>query len=326
MKFLITGSEGMIGSRIVEDLLADGHEVIGLDLSYKPKSRYRYYSVDIQNVSDNSDLIESVQDVDFVIHLAARTDLNGSQLDDYDTNYKGSAAFYSFCNELPDVKAVIVVSTQLVLPIGSKPRDVVNLDDTKTNFYGQSKVLMEAETRVILKKKYCIVRPTTIWGPGHNAHYMKFLHYLRLGLYFHPGKQKQLKSYGYLGNAAFQLISICKNHKKFNGGEVFYLCDYEPILLEKYIDDICAGNGWRRPIRLPSWFSKLLAKTGDVVNVLGIPLPFNTFRLNNILTSYVYDTARLQEVVGPLPYTYESAMIEYLDWVHSNFHKVDPHT
>lgn len=319
MRFLVTGSEGMIGTRVVQDLLAEGHDVIGVDTAPARAAGHKHFCIDIRNLGDDASFRAAVQGVEYVIHLAARTDLGGAKLDDYEVNFCGSEAVYNVCNGIESLKAVIAVSTQLVLPIGTKTRDIVTLQDAETNLYGQSKVAMEQVTRAVLRKKFCIIRPTTIWGPKHNAHYMRFLKFLQRGLYFHPGKSDFPKSYGYVGNTSYQLIRLCKNHDAFRNGEVFYLCDYTPIYLERYINDICAGNGWRRPVRLPGLVSEFLAGIGDGLNAVGVPFPFNNFRLTNIRTSYTYDTARLEEVVGPLPYSYDTAMAEYVKWVRSQF-------
>lgn len=66
MKVLVTGSAGFIGGYVVEQLLAEGHEVVGLDnlskygpvtKSYDGHPRYRFVHGDARNVDLLSDLL-----------------------------------------------------------------------------------------------------------------------------------------------------------------------------------------------------------------------------------------------------------------------------
>jgi UDP-glucose 4-epimerase len=77
MKVLVTGSAGFIGGYIVEGLLADGHEVVGLDnlskygevtRSYDDQPGYRFVEGDARDVNL---LTELMADVDHVIAGAA---------------------------------------------------------------------------------------------------------------------------------------------------------------------------------------------------------------------------------------------------------------
>lgn len=75
MKYLLTGFSGFIGSHLTDRLLADGHEVVGIDRSVKyhnlkdpqnPKLRIYHESI-LGNVAD------LFKDIDVVFHLAALT-------------------------------------------------------------------------------------------------------------------------------------------------------------------------------------------------------------------------------------------------------------
>jgi nucleoside-diphosphate-sugar epimerase len=77
MKVLVTGSAGFIGGYIVEGLLADGHEVVGIDnhskygkvtRSYDDHPRYRFVEGDCRDVDL---MIELMADVDQVVAGAA---------------------------------------------------------------------------------------------------------------------------------------------------------------------------------------------------------------------------------------------------------------
>jgi UDP-glucose 4-epimerase len=77
MKILVTGSSGMVGTYLCEQLLREGHEVIGID--WKPNE----WSRKVDGVTINIDLrdkscILSVlpSDIDIIVHLAANARVN----------------------------------------------------------------------------------------------------------------------------------------------------------------------------------------------------------------------------------------------------------
>ena len=92
MKAFITGGAGFIGSNLTEKLLADGHEVIGIDnfnnyyhpaikeqniMSFQDHDKFSLYRVDIIEFDKLRDIFAS-EKIDKVIHLAARAGVRAS--------------------------------------------------------------------------------------------------------------------------------------------------------------------------------------------------------------------------------------------------------
>jgi len=80
MKAAVTGAAGFIGSNLVELLLSQGYDVVGIDNlevgreRNLPKSdRFAFFHIDISTQTNL--LSQALQDVDTVYHLAARADI-----------------------------------------------------------------------------------------------------------------------------------------------------------------------------------------------------------------------------------------------------------
>jgi hypothetical protein len=155
-----------------------------------------------------------------------------------------------------------------------------------------------------------------------NSHYIRFFRHLRAGRYFHPGAGRLLKSYGYVGNIAHQLERFLLAEGSQVHRRMFYIADYEPISLPKWIDQIALQLGSRRPLTLPLPLCRGLARVGDLLQWAGVGrlLPFNSFRLDNILAEYTYDLSETRAICGELPFNYAVGVSELADWIRADFY------
>jgi nucleoside-diphosphate-sugar epimerase len=320
VKVLVTGSSGFIGRWVCDLLEREGFTVLGLDVLPKPVPAGKWQSItcDLLKFSDVNRIIHEHRP-SHVLHLAARTDLDGASLTDYAVNIDGVHNLVSAIEGASSVKRAVFTSSQLVCKVGHVPREQDEyLPDT---VYGHSKV----ETERIVRARsggsvtWCLVRPTTVWGPHMSKHYSSLLQYIEDGIYFHSGGGALLKSYAYAGNIAYQYMRILFADAEQIDGKVFYLADYEPISLRDYVNALADELGVKRPVTLPLYLARVLAWIGDVAGTLGRPQPFNSFRLRNIRTEYVFDTRSTEQVCGPLPFTFEDGITDSIFWYKSNY-------
>lgn len=89
MKLLITGGSGFIGSNVVS-YFENKYEMMNIDKAEPKERRHLKYwkNVDINNYELLNETISGF-DPDYIIHLAARTDLEGQSLEDYSANIGG---------------------------------------------------------------------------------------------------------------------------------------------------------------------------------------------------------------------------------------------
>jgi GlcNAc-P-P-Und epimerase len=313
-RVLVTGSSGFIGQWLCNRLLADGVTVLGLDMRPAPTGApWQHQTVDMLDAAALLSCISGFAP-DAIVHLAARTDLEGRSLEEYEVNRGGVRNLCDAVRATPSVKRVIYTSSQLVCRVGHVP----TADDEylPSTIYGESKIATEKVVRALDGggATWCLTRPTTVWGPGMSPHYLTVLRLIDRGLFFHSGSGALMKSYAYAENITHQYVQVLRADRDRIHRKVFYFADYEPFSLRAYINALADHMGRRRPPTLPLPAARLLGWAGDGLARLGIRFPFTSFRLNNIRTEYVFDLTPTRDVCGPLPISFDDGVRRTVEW------------
>ncbi len=299
-RILVTGADGFIGRHVV----AAFNDAVGIDT----------HDVDLR---DRPRLIEHIRAAApvAIVHLGARTDLGGESVAEYAANTDGVANLIEAIDATPSVERCLFVSSQLVCKVGYVPRD--EHDTCPDTYYGESKVRGEQMVRDWKSDRvtWCVLRPTTIWGPGFGAHYQRFLRMIQRGHYVHVGRRPLHKSYGYVGNTVHQLRQFLSAPADRIHGRTFYLADYQPLSLRRWADAIQKELS-APPVRtVPEPIARTIALAGDILNRVGWSrFPFNSFRLRNVLTEYQFDLRATEEICGPLPYSMDDGVRALVAW------------
>lgn len=314
MRLIITGGSGFIGTNLIDYYKDLNVDVVNFDI-VRPKNVlheecWRY--VDIMSFE-----ILKKEVLNFgpthVIHLAARTDLKGSRIEDYDSNVQGVRNLVEVCKSIQSLEKIIFTSSMLVCDVGFIPKSPIEY--CPATIYGQSKVMGEKIVKNSgLNCDWTIVRPTSIWGPWFSAPYLGFFNMVQSGTYFHIGKLGCIKTYGYVGNVVYQLDKILNATTRDESFKVLYLGDYSAISIEKFANEIGLQLG-KKIYRLPYIIFRLLAITGDLLGKLDINFPMTTFRLKNMTTDNRMNLDKTEVIVGELPYSLKQGVASTLEWL-----------
>lgn len=316
-RVLVTGGSGFLGTNLVEFFSSSGDQVLNLDIA-EPRDRLHAPHWKRVDVLDAGALRAAIHefDPDYILHMAARTDLAGRSVADYSANTTGVQNLIDAMGNLLNVKRVIFASSRLVCRIGYQPAG--DADYCPTTAYGESKVIGEKIVRHsnAIPCPWLIVRPTSIWGPWFDVPYKTFFTAIAKGYYFHPGSVGIRKSFGYVGNSVHQLKKLMDARDGDIHGRTLFLGDYPPIDLRKMADTIQREMRVKRIRTIPLPLLQPAAKIGDLMRLAGVyNPPLTSFRLNNLVTEMVYDLEPLREIAGPLPYTMEAGVGETVEWM-----------
>jgi len=319
-RVLVTGGSGFIGTNLVEHYYLSGDHVTNLDIVSPRKSQHAALWRKT-NLLDSKALRQAVIEADpeIVFHMAARTDLEGKCMSDYSANTQGVSNLIHALQGVRGLRLTIFASSMLVCSVGYRPNG--ELDYCPNTAYGESKVVGEQIVRSEAAGRFpwIIIRPTSIWGPWFETPYCDFFMAVQRGLYMHPSGMNIHRSYGFVLNSVVQLARLAALDGASLLGRTVYMADHKPMELKHWAETIQRALG-APPIReIPLWILRGIAMGGDLLKTMGYARPpLTSFRLNNLLTEMVHDTAPLHLACGDLPYSMEQGVRITCEWLSRN--------
>jgi lipopolysaccharide/colanic/teichoic acid biosynthesis glycosyltransferase/nucleoside-diphosphate-sugar epimerase len=242
MRILITGASGFVGRTLVGHLLKSrpgDHFCVAIRSlgDYVPHPRIQ--SVVVGDINQCTDWSGALEDIDVVIHLAARVhvmkdDVKSSARKYLQTNYHGTKNLVSQANRL-NVKQFIYLSTIKVNGEGfghNEPSLVYseNSIPNPSDHYSRSKYVAERAIQKIAgtsNLKFTILRTPLIYGPGVKANLGKLMQIIKLGIPTPFGRAKNLRSMLAIQNLVDFIDKALLNKAAYN--QLFLLCDGEDL-------------------------------------------------------------------------------------------------
>ena len=183
MKILLTGSNGMVGSWLAQELSGSKHQILAtskgecrLDKSLF-HNQFQYQQLDITNLEDVQMHVQKFQP-NLIIHGAALTqvdDCEQNKMATYSINVSGTSHLLSAAEEVN--ARFLYLSTDFVFSGNSGPYSEGETTEP-VNYYGQTKELAE-QLVTDSKLSTCIIRTILLFGKSTNITRSNFIYWVK---------------------------------------------------------------------------------------------------------------------------------------------------
>jgi nucleoside-diphosphate-sugar epimerase len=238
MYYLITGSQGFIGTVLVEALLEAGHDIIGFDVDPKPVGNQGYRLVQ-GSILDRKALQPAMEGVDGIIHLAAEHKDDGISRNQYfEVNENGTRSVLDVATQ-EGIGRFIFFSSAAVYGLPGRATEAV--PPFPTNPYGASKLQAEEAVKTWISdnssREAVILRPTAVFGPDNYANLYRLISRVCDGTFHWVGKGNNIKSVAYVENLVAATLYLLARMEP--GLQIYNYSDY-PLLRMKQLVDLIA--------------------------------------------------------------------------------------
>lgn len=217
---LLTGATGFVGKATLESLINRGHSVVAAVRGNATIEQPSVTTMRIDSLDDRTQWEDSLNNVEVVIHSAARVHvMNDSEADPLaafrKVNVEGTLNLARQA-AAAGVKRFVFVSSIKVNGEGTSKGRPYRADDVPApaDPYGISKMEAEQGLRALAEQtslEVVIIRPVLVYGPGVKANFMAMMRWLDKGIPLPFGAIDNRRSLVALGNLV-DLIVTCVDH------------------------------------------------------------------------------------------------------------------
>ncbi|MFQ5628188.1 MAG: NAD-dependent epimerase/dehydratase family protein [bacterium] len=292
MKALVTGSNGFIGSHLVEALLQAGFEVACYVRSKSDHGHLKNAPVQraVVDYSKPETLLNSnvLDGVDFVFHNAGVTKrVTKEQF--YRGNVEPTQNLLEAikAKEL-NLKRFVFISSQAALG-PSKSRADLKTEDAHPapiEFYGESKFIAEQVVQEYgATIPYTIIRPSSVYGP-RDVDFLNIFRQIKRGFNIYVGNRNKFVSMIYVDDLVNGILHAA--HSEAANRQIYHLCGEAPFTWEEIQGRIVKAMHKKVvTVNIPEIFLKLAGVFGDLFSKMtGRFTLINSQKINLSLPDY----------------------------------------
>ena len=312
-KVLITGATGFVGSALIKRLLQMNFRLTaavldGEDAQYLPTD---IEQVVVQPLSESCDYSAALQNIDVVIHLAARVHvMHETAVDPLQefrkVNLHGTERLARQVAQA-GVKRFVFMSTIGVNGDNSGDKQYTESCEPKPhNPYSVSKYETELVLKEISKQTgmgVVIIRAPLVYGPGNPGNFLSLLRIVSKGIPLPFSSLANKRSLIYVGNLV-DALAVCVKHPAA-AGKTYLVSDGEDVSTPELIRRTAAALG------VPA---RLFPVPRSLMQLAGIATGKRA-AVNQLLGSLTVDSSKIKCELGwQPPFTMEKGLRETAEW------------
>ena len=279
-KVLVTGANGFIGAALCQKMLEGGWSVVGANRNESSVAQrpFEYKSVKIDLLDPDSHWKAVLENVDTIVHLAARVHVLNETAPDAIAAYRqiNVAGTLNLIRaaESAGVRRFIYMSTVKVNGEG-KPDPYTEQDRPRPKGpYAVSKYETEQELHERNNKtdlELVVLRPPLVYGPQVKANFLQLLRVVDKGIPLPLANVKNRRSMIFLGNL-IDAILVCIQHPSA-AGKTYLVSDDQDMSTPELLQKTAAWLGkslrlFPFPIPLLRLIAKPVGKSDAVKGLL----------------------------------------------------------
>ncbi|NQY25957.1 MAG: SDR family oxidoreductase [Piscirickettsiaceae bacterium] len=281
MKILLTGSTGFVGKALTTELLRQEKNIVASVRRHSNELSSKIKQVITGELSPTINWHDALNNVDVVIHLAARVHVMNDESSDPLTEFRrvNTEATLDLARQAAEVgvKRFIFISSIKVNGemTGAEKIFMANDNFIPTDPYGLSKYEAEQGLLALVKKtgmEVVIIRPPLVYGVGVKANFASMIKWVKKGVPLPFGAIQNQRSLIALDNLVSFIIH-CIDHPKA-ANEVFLISDDEDVSTTELLQKVAKALGKKAvllpiPVSLMHFVAKLAGKSELAIRLFG---------------------------------------------------------
>lgn len=294
MKIAIFGSSGFVGSNFIQN-----------------SNKFEFVNF-IRNDIENSNY-SVTKDIFTVLNFVGKahdlSDTNNDR-DYYEINTKFCIDLF---NKFLQSEAEVFITISSVKAVADE-LDIILTEDFVPNpasQYGKSKLAADnymLNQKVPIGKRFYILRPCIIHGPGNKGNLNLLYKFVNLGIPWPLGKYDNKRSVCSIDNLIFIIEQLIKDREIPSG--VYNIADDDPLSTNDLIRIIAKSNNRTATIwKIPYCIIVCLSRIGDIFH-----LPFNSNRLKKLTQNFVVCNVKIKNAMNKsLPVSSRDGLLKTFD-------------
>lgn len=269
MKILVTGGTGLLGGRLIPQLVKGGHEVFAAARSASAHAGLKAKGATPVYADLEADAPIVLPPVDAVVHAAAMFRFSGPREPFFKTNVGGTAALLKAAEQAGARTFVYISAAGVVMDeAGARVRDAGEAAPTyPEHFSAYLASKAQAEPLVLAANKdgfrTIALRPPLIWGPGDP--FSRVLpDAIKTGQFAFVDRGDYAVSTCHVDNV---IEAITRAFERGEGGRAYFIADQDRTTFRAFVGSVADVHGLsiEKLRTMPYWLASTVGRLMDVV-------------------------------------------------------------